>query len=184
LNLRKTFRLLTSLAVSVVFFAVATSCHEAASETPVQAQTGAALSGPATTDASYGGARNPRKCLAMKHVPSALEAGALAQCYSEKKTSNQMYLWQNVQVQMGSARAYAYESDSRNEAIDTTAKVYPIRVTADRYVCTGDSTCSVQHTSDGPGTCTKTTLGDWSCSFSQVYGLESNTTKKPVPTGY
>jgi hypothetical protein len=93
----------------------------------------------------------------------------LAQCYKDKQVSDIMFLWQSVHVQMGTSRPYAYNADSGNADIDTTAKVYPIRVSADRYGCSSDSTtCSVAHFSNALGTCIKTTFGDYSCSFSSV----------------
>ena len=143
---------------------------------------GAALSGPPTMNAQWK-TRNPRKCSPVKHLPSPDEAAALSQCYSERVTGGYIGLLQNVSVQIGAPRPYIYNSDSYNANIDTTAKVYPIRGTADAYTCTGNSTCLVYHVTNGPGACIKTTFGDWSCSFSRS-NPDPGSTNMPLPLTY
>ena len=59
----------------------------------------------------------PRKCNPVKHVPSESEATALVQCATENGGDPGAYqplihLWQNVHIQMGTSRPYAYKADS------------------------------------------------------------------------
>ena len=85
---------------------------------------------------------------------------------------------------MGTSRPYAYNADSHSTSIDTTAKVYPIRVTADLLDCHKESTCSTSHADKSEGTCYKTTFGDWQCYFSQVFGVTKGAVDLPPPTTY
>ena len=181
----KVFKLvLTTGAVSAVIILAGLSlgCN-GSSQTVLAAQGGgAALSGPPTMNAQWK-TRNPRKCSPVKHLPTPDEAAALSQCFSERVTSGYIGLLQNVTVQIGAPRPYIYNSDSFNADIDTTAKVYPIRGTADAYTCTGNSTCGVYHVTNGPGSCIKTTFGDWNCSFSRS-NPDPGSTNKPLPMTY
>lgn len=131
----------------------------------------------------------PRKCNAVKHVPNDAEAAALAQCATESggeagAVVPMIYLWQNVQVQIGGSRPYAYNSDSYSTSIDTTSEVYPIRVTGDQLSCTGQPTCMTSHADKAEGTCYKTTFGDWQCHFSQVFGVTKSSVQLPAPKTY
>jgi hypothetical protein len=141
--------------------------------------------GPPIINADFG-ARMPRKCNAVNHVPNAAEAAALIQCALEKggepgAFDPLLYLWQNVQVQIGSSRPYAYNSDSYHSGIDPTSEVYPIRVTGDQLSCTGKPTCAAQHADQAEGVCYKTTFGDWHCYFSQA---ATPTSAQPAPQTY
>jgi hypothetical protein len=131
----------------------------------------------------------PRKCKEVTHVPNEAEAAALAQCGTENGGESgafqpMIYLWQNLKVQMGGSRPYAYNADSHSTSIDTTAKVYPIRVTGDQLSCTGKPTCLTSHADKAEGTCYKTTFGDWQCHFSQVFGVTKSDVELPPPTTY
>lgn len=153
------------------------------------AQTGGnAISGPPVINPTFG-ARMPRKCNPVTHLPSETEAAALVQCATEKGGEPgafrpMIYLWQNVHVQMGTSRPYAYNADSHSNSIDTTSKVYPIRVTGDQLSCTGQATCMTSHADKAEGTCYKTTFGDWNCYFSQVFGVTKSQVEMPAPTTY
>ena len=148
----------------------------------------AGLSGPPVVNPAFG-ARMPRKCNSVTHLPNEAEAAGLAQCATESGGESgafrpMIYLWQNLHVQMGGSRPYAYNADSHSTSIDTTAKVYPIRVTGDQLSCTGRPTCLTSHADKAEGTCYKTTFGDWQCHFSQVFGLTKSDVELPVPTTY
>jgi hypothetical protein len=145
------------------------------------------ISGPPVINPAFG-ARMPRKCSPVKHVPSETEAAALIQCATEKggepgAFDPLIYLWQNVHVQMGTSRSYAYNSDSHNNSIDTTAKVYPIRVTGDQLSCTGQPTCKAAHADNSEGSCYQTTFGDWQC-YSDFFGVADTGAELPRPTTY
>ncbi len=107
------------LASAFVLFACGKSDSGAA-----QASSGNdADAGPPVINDAFG-ARMPRKCNAVNHVPNAAEAAALVQCAEENggepgAYDPMIYLWQNVQVQMGGSRPYAYNSDSHYNSIDT-----------------------------------------------------------------
>ena len=168
----------------VIAYAVLLVCT-GTSEAVLAAQSGSSeASKPPTMNQAFG-TRNTRKCEKVTHVPSATEAAALSQCYLERETHDFILLWQNLHVQIGGARAYAYNVDSHSSDIDTTAKVYPIRATGNHYICgKGDKTCTVEHATDSPGTCFKTTFGDWSCSFSFSFNTDPTKTQQPLPTTY
>ncbi|WP_425147451.1 hypothetical protein [Deinococcus sp.] len=147
-----------------------------------------AISGPPVINPAFG-ARMPRKCKPVTHVPTETEAAALAQCATENggepgAFDPLIYLWQNVRVQMGKSRPYAYNADSHSTSIDTEARVYPIRVTGDQLSCTGKPTCMTRHADNAEGTCYKTTFGDWQCYFSQVFGVTKSSVELPVPKTY
>ena len=181
-------RSLVSIATCVAA-AAALSAYADSRSSAFAASSGAAeISGPPVINPAFK-ARMPRKCSAVTHVPSEAEAAALAQCATETGGEAgafrpMIYLWQNVRVQMGKSRPYAYNADSHSPSIDTDAKVYPIRVTADHLSCTGKPTCMTSHADNSEGTCYKTTFGDWQCHFSQVFGVTSSPVELPAPTTY
>jgi hypothetical protein len=143
-----------------------------------------ALSGPPTINPLFG-ARDPRKCAKVTHKPSEAEAAAMSQCAKENGGNEMLILWQNLKVQMGNSRPYAYNSDSHYNSIDTTAAMYPIRATGDMYACGRESTtCMVQHVTDSEGACYKTTFGDWDCWFSGLDTIDPNKVEMPHPTTY
>lgn len=144
--------------------------------------------GPPVINPAFG-ARMPRKCNTVKHIPNTAEAAAMVQCATESggepgAFDPMIYLWQNVQVEMGGSRPYAYNSDSHNNSIDTTSEVYPIRVTGDQLSCTGKPTCPTRHADKAEGSCYKTTFGDWECYFNQVFNVTPSATELPAPTTY
>jgi hypothetical protein len=142
-----------------------------------------AISGPPTMNAELH-TRNPRICEKITHVPSGPEAAALSQCYKESAGNDFAALLENVQVQIGGSRPYSARADGRNAGIDTTAKVYPIRVQADYYGCAkSNNFCMVSHFRDAEGTCVKSTFGDWGCSFN-LASPDPEKVQKPKPTSY
>lgn len=168
--------------------AMLAGCGDSGSSSAAPSGASASISGPPVINPAFG-ARMPRKCNPVTHVPSEAEAAALAQCATESGGESgafrpMIYLWQNVHVQMGTSRPYAYNADSHNSTIDTTAKVYPIRVTADHFACTGKPTCMTSHADAAEGICFKTTFGDWHCNFSQVFGVTKSDVELPPPTTY
>lgn len=148
---------------------------------------GGAISGPPIINPAFR-ARMPRKCKSVTHLPSEIEAAALVQCATERggeagASVPLLYLFQNVHVQMGKSRPYAYNADSGLSSIDTEARVYPIRVTADHMSCTGEPTCRTSHMDNSEGTCYKTTFGDWKCTFSADIDFNSPL-RSPAPQTY
>ena len=177
------------LALTIAVVAPMPGCGQASSAAKGGSVNGAAaISGPPVINAAFG-ARMPRKCNPVTHVPNEAEAAALAQCASESggeagSFRPMIYLWQNMHVQMGGSRPYAFKADSHHSSIDTEAKVYPIRVTGDQLSCTGKPTCMTSHADKSEGVCYKTTFGDWQCSFSQVFGVTKSAVELPAPTTY
>ena len=174
------------LAARSAAIAILLAC--AAGSPTASAAGGDAISGPPVVNPAFG-ARMPRKCNAVTHLPNEAEAAALAQCATEKGGESgafrpMIYLWQNLKVQMGGSRPYAYNADSHSTGIDTEAKVYPIRVTGDQLSCTGKPTCLTSHADKAEGTCYKTTFGDWQCHFSQVFNVTKSDVELPAPTTY
>lgn len=172
-----------SLSLALFGLCAAWSCGPAGAASEADA-----ISGPPVINPAFG-ARMPRQCNAVTHVPSEAEAAALAQCATEKGGEAgafrpMIYLWQNLRVQMGKSRPYAYNADSHSTSIDPTAPVYPIRVTGDQLSCTGKPTCMTHHADKAEGTCYQTTFGDWQCYFSQVFGVTESNVELPAPTTY
>jgi hypothetical protein len=164
------------------------ACAQSGSSAPTASGGNDADAGPPVINPAFG-ARMPRKCNAVKHVPNEAEAAALSQCAMENggeagAVVPMIYLWQNLQIQMGGSRPYAYNADSYSTGIDTTSPVYPIRATGDQLSCTGSATCMTRHADKAEGTCYKTTFGDWQCHFSQVFGVTSSAVQLPAPKTY
>lgn len=177
------------VSIITCFAAIAALAAGVGLSSIASAQTsGSSISGPPVINPAFG-ARMPRKCNPVNHLPSEAEAVALVQCATENGGEAgafrpMIYLWQNVHVQMGTSRPYAYNADSHSTSIDTTSKVYPIRVTGDQLSCTGKATCMTSHADKSEGTCYKTTFGDWNCHFSQVFGVTKSQVELPAPTTY
>jgi hypothetical protein len=181
-------RRLALIAICLVTASALIACGKSGSGGAAASDGNDANAGPPVMNVALG-ARMPRKCNPVKHVPNEAEAAALAQCATENggeagAFDPMIYLWQNVHVQMGGSRPYAYNSDSHNNSIDTTSEVYPIRVTGDQLSCTGKPTCATRHADNAEGSCYKTTFGDWQCYFSQVFGVTQSAVELPAPKTY
>jgi len=181
-------RYMPVIAVGIAIAFTLTACGKSGGAAATASGGNDANAGPPVINAAFG-ARMPRKCNSVKHVPNEAEAAALAQCATESggeagAVVPMIYLWQNLQVQMGTSRPYAYNSDSYSTSIDTTSEVYPIRVTGDQLSCTGKPTCLTSHADKSEGTCYKTTFGDWQCHFSQVFGVTQSSVQLPAPKTY
>ena len=177
-----------SMMARIVIVAALCLCGTLSFSAAQAASESDAISGPPVINPAFG-ARMPRKCNPVTHLPSEAEAGALAQCATENGGEAgafrpMIYLWQNLRVQIGKSRPYAYNADSHSTGIDTTSPVYPIRVTGDRLSCTGKPTCMTRHADKAEGTCYKTTFDDWQCYFSQVFGVTNSEVELPAPTTY
>lgn len=188
ISVRRLTRVSGLVSIVTCFTAIAALATGGGSIASAQTSGNASISGPPIINPAFG-ARMPRKCNPVRHVPSEAEAAALVQCATEKGGEAgafrpMIYLWQNIRIQMGTSRPYAYNADSHNSSIDTTSKVYPIRVTGDQLSCTGKATCLTSHADNSEGICYKTTFGDWKCSFSQVFGVTKSQVDLPPPTTY
>src|SRR5271166_5384626 len=72
---------------------------------------GSDLSGPPVFNARFQ-AREPRKCSKVASPPSVSQAAALIQCSREQTNAHQDWITQDVKVEMGSPRAFIYQSDA------------------------------------------------------------------------
>lgn len=174
-----------TLGTAAIFVGIAMLGCKGYVETASASQpAGSQISPPPTMNAALR-ARHIRTCAEVTHVPSEAEAGALIQCQQEREDREGDYLFQNLQIRMSTPRPYIYNQDSHLTNIDTTLKLYPIRVTGDWYGCRGGATCTVQHFTNSEGSCWKTTFGDWQCHTSAGYTPRNpNETQQPGPTTY
>jgi hypothetical protein len=148
------------------------------------------LSGPPVFNARFQ-AREPRKCSAVKSPPSASQAVALIQCTREQMNAHEDWVTQNVQVEMGSSRAFNYESDAGLPEIDTSSKVIPIRGSFTGYVCAviGEvggvqgKNCMKGVVASAQGACWKTNFGDWKCNEDGVIN-PTTWNEAPPPPNY
>jgi hypothetical protein len=127
------------------------------------------LSGPAVLLPEYQ-ARGPRTCTKLTTAPSLAQAVALAQCGMDGISSGQLFLTQNVNIEMGSPRAFVYFSDAGLSGIDPNAQVYPLRGSYTGYMCNkigsmypAGHSCLKSDVSVATGTCWKTSFGDYKC---------------------
>ena len=137
------------------------------------------------------GARDPRICTDVKNPKSgAIDADQATKyviCNQEGVLSDQLYLIENVKVTVGGSRPYNSFSDSYATSIDTTAPVYPIHGSFDRYQCDKVSTvmentgknCNFYRYSKAEGKCFKTTFGDWYCNMQDLSNPNAQTALPP-----
>ena len=133
------------------------------------------------------GTRAPRVCAEVRSKPTPEQAAALIQCRVETMSEGEIYLLEQVRVQMGSAQSYNEKTHVFLTGVDTTAKVYPIRGSQTSYRCirTKDggvgTNCVTVAGPNAQGYCWPTTFGTWDCIFS---GPDSTPVpNQPPPAG-
>jgi hypothetical protein len=130
---------------------------------------GSDLSGPPVLLPEYQ-ARAPRTCTKLKTAPSLAQAVALAQCAMDGISSGQLFITQNVNIEIGSARPFVYFTDAGLSGIDPSAQVYPLRGSYTSYLCNkigsmypAGHSCLKSDVPEGTGQCWKTSFGDYKC---------------------
>ena len=172
----------------VFTFLTPLGCKSVDSQAASQAGT-ASLSGPPVFNAGFQ-TREPRKCAKVTSPPSAAQAVALIQCQREQMDAHQDWITHDVQVEIGSARAFNYATDAGLPEIDTAAKVYPLRGSFTGYVCAviGEvggvqgKNCMKAVVASATGTCWKTGFGDWKCNEDGVINPTTWSEPPPPPT--
>ena len=125
------------------------------------------------------GARDPRTCV-DKTAPktgalSSAQAAQYVVCSSEY-VINDLYLVENVTVQIGKGRPYNIREDINFPDIDTKFPVYPIRGSLTKYDCgviyldrsNLNRNCSVYNHPNAKGACYKDSFGDWKCGMTDA----------------
>ena len=170
---------MTMIALSLVLFA---GCRHSGSTTVSAAESPNGQAGPVGSASVFNprfGARNPRKCRAVTTVPTADQIPALLQCSMESQDNFYNTLIEDVQVQVGAMRPYAFKADSQNQDIDTTAKLLTIRGSLVRYTCRNISQldhdpskiCTRTPETKASGVCYKNTFGEWTCTMHDYNGV-------------
>lgn len=123
------------------------------------------------------GTRDPLACSSrrepLRGAPSPQLAATYMRCNSERVWMNDLYLYENLRLEIGAGQAYSISSVSRNSLpeIDPAYPVYPIRGAYQEYRChdprlgfvRAGRNCDRYDVRDGRGACYRTTFGDWSC---------------------
>lgn len=135
------------------------------------------------------GARDPRTCSSTKEPTSgaisADQAKVYVICHEEKESRGDLYLVEDVKVEVGKPRPYQVRVDSHPD-IDTTAPVYPVRGSFSQYQCVEVSdymknagkNCNRYDHPHAEGVCYKTNYGDWQC---QMFDLNRTQTRDVAP---
>ena len=126
-------------------------------------------------------ARDPRTCADKTSpkigAPSPAQAAQYVVCSSEH-VINDLYLVENVSVQIGKGRPYNIREDINFPDIDTKFPVYPIHGSLTKYDCgviyldrsNLNRNCSVYDQSNAKGACYKDNFGDWRCAMTDASG--------------
>jgi len=127
------------------------------------------------------GSRDPRTCADKTSpktgAPSPAQAAQYVVCSSEH-VINDLYLIENVAVQVGKGRPYNIREDINFPDIDTKFPVYPIRGSLTKYDCgviyldrsNLSRNCSVYDQPNAKGACYKDSFGDWRCAMTDASG--------------
>jgi hypothetical protein len=162
-------------------FFVALNVALIAAGTAAGAQTG--------SGAPYG-SRDARKCkvAAPRGAPSAAVAAQAFICNAEHEDGRNMWLYQNVSVQVGRGRPFQMGTDAF-EDVDPSAAVYPIRGSFVQYMCGRRSTvlygqdpnklCFHEDEPNASGLCYTTTFGDLRCTLDDLNAQLD--TQHPLP---
>ena len=134
---------------------------------------------PKTAKTNRFGARDPRICENTKAPTKGAITTALAlkylNCQMEGIWSNDLYLVENVKVEVGGGLSYAaIRGQYSLDQIDVRVPVYPIRGSFLKYQCQDPETayvgppntnCVTYNNPTATGYCYKTTFGDWKCNM-------------------
>ncbi len=139
------------------------------------------------------GSREPRTCEDTKAPAKGAITAALAlkylNCQMENVSGGDLYLVENVKVEVGGGISYAAIMGQRSlSEIDTKYPVYPIRGSLLRYQCQNrltaarvpDANCNTYNEPKATGYCYKTTFGDWRCYMNDP-GNDPANTRYDVP---
>jgi hypothetical protein len=126
--------------------------------------------------------RDPFACKSKKEpakgAPSPSQAKDYLRCRQERVLGNEIYLLENVQLEVGKGRPFQGGGlqDLNMGDIDPSFPVYPIRGSFDQYQCGAlvvgglaninaprGKNCNMQSNPNVTGACYKTTFGDWTC---------------------
>ncbi len=139
-------------------------------------------------------ARNPRVCTKVTHVPNSAEAAVMAQCDYESASGTSgstpsLFLATNVELELGSAKAYNPGVDNFWDNIDPSAKVYPVRGSSVGYVClevnpyNKGKNCQKSYGGQaGQGACWHTQFNEWHCRMTM--GGPEQAPQVPGPTTF
>jgi hypothetical protein len=140
------------------------------------------------------GAREPRTCDDTKAPAQGAITAALAQkylnCQMEYISMGQLYLVENLKVEVGGGIPYAAIRGQRSFAeIDVNHPVYPIRGSFLQYQCSDpvtehvgppDTNCTTYNHPKAVGYCYKTTFGDWRCQMTDSAATEKENSRRNV----
>lgn len=144
--------------------------------------------GEASADAlvAHFGGRAPRPCPAIAGKPTDAEATVLLQCTSEGPFGTIETLMTNVTAHITGSRPIN-PGDAMDQHIDTRGTLYTLTASANVFSC-GDKSfmpgqnCLMQQLQNAPGTCWKTTYGEYRCTAPSVLvGWHPN---QPPPAQY
>lgn len=135
------------------------------------------------------GARDPRTCKDRTQPKgSAISADKAKEYFlcSEYTSGQNLYLYDEVTVQVGKARPYNRNEDINMPNIDTTVPVTPIRGSLKLYQCSLVSdymenrgkNCFVYDHPNAKGSCYKDSFAAWNCTMTDV---DSQLVSKGVP---
>lgn len=140
------------------------------------------------------GTRSIQTCSTVNNKPSIAQAVALVRCHQENKSTRDIVLLEDLQIQMGGSQPYNYHAHSYLTGIDTTSQVYPIRGSFTFYDCSAISVIPVINSDNrgkncfyskkptATGFCWKTTFGDWNCSLGDFDHIDV-VSNQPPPHG-
>lgn len=160
-----------------------------------QAGPGPAPAQGANPMASRYGTRGPRTCADTKAPASGAITAALATryfiCASEGISSGDLYLVENVKLEVGAGVPYTPNLGSF-EAINVRVPLYPIRGSFTRYQCRdlvreyvgpAGQSCNVYNNVNATGYCYKTTFNDWKCMMADRANTNVISTRNAGPKG-
>lgn len=140
------------------------------------------------------GSREPRTCADTKAPAKGAITAALAakylNCQMERLSSGDLYLVENVKVQVGGGVPYAAIIGQRSlSEIDVKYPVYPVRGSLLLYQCQNrltaarlpDANCSTYNNPKATGYCYKTTFGDWRCNMNDPAANSAENIVHDVP---
>ena len=114
------------------------------------------------------------KTAPTKGALTAALAEKYVNCKHETIIYGDLYLLEDVKVQVGAGRPYNSITDSLYTDIDVTALIYPLRGSYVQYQCSelsadnAGKNCTKYIHRKAEGRCVKTSFGDWDCYLQDV----------------